>query len=80
MGRSGKTKTFIRGNLDPTETKRCSEELVSKVVVFMYIQAQLLVILFPQQADENSTLPLEKAWNCKQFYLREQGYINTLKN
>lgn len=61
MGRSGKTKTFIRGNLDPTETKRCSEELVSKVVVFMYIQAQLLVILFPQQADENSTLPLEKA-------------------
>lgn len=46
----------------------------------MHIQAQILLSLFPQQADENSTLPLEKAWNCKQFYLREQGYINILKN
>lgn len=46
----------------------------------MYIQAQILVILFPQQADENSTLTLEEVWNCKRFYLGEQGHSNTWKS
>lgn len=54
-------KSFVRGNLCSRETTRCSEGLLSKVVVLMHIQAPILVILFPQQADENSTLPLKKA-------------------
>lgn len=40
--------------------RRCSEKLLPKAVVLRYVQAQILVILYPQQADVNSTLPLEK--------------------